>query len=108
MTTEALEKARTSSGREEGGMLRPLPFDDRTHQVRRELVGHVFKLPPFLKLTNTDPFAAWFVVTGSRHWTGYVSCGRFLEPLAPSPSEGGMLRPQPFDDRTDQVEVRLC
>ena len=22
------------------------------------------KLPPFLKLTNTDPFAAWFVVTG--------------------------------------------
>ena len=23
-----------------------------------------FKLPAFLKLTNTDPFAAWFVVTG--------------------------------------------
>ena len=21
-------------------------------------------MPPFLKLTNTDPFAAWFVVTG--------------------------------------------
>ena len=26
--------------------------------------GLFFKLPPFLKLTNTDPFAAWFVVTG--------------------------------------------
>jgi len=24
----------------------------------------LFKLPVFLKLTNTDPFAAWFVVTG--------------------------------------------
>ena len=26
--------------------------------------GSMFKLPAFLKLTNTDPFAAWFVVTG--------------------------------------------
>ena len=27
--------------------------------------GPIFKkLPAFLKLTNTDPFAAWFVVTG--------------------------------------------
>jgi hypothetical protein len=24
----------------------------------------IFKLPVFLKLTDTDPFAAWFVVTG--------------------------------------------
>ena len=24
---------------------------------------HLFKLTAFLKLTNTDPFAAWFVVT---------------------------------------------
>ena len=24
----------------------------------------MFKLPVFLNLTNTDPFAAWFVVTG--------------------------------------------
>ena len=27
-------------------------------------MGQFFKLPVFLKLTNTDPFAAWFVVTG--------------------------------------------
>jgi len=26
--------------------------------------GPIFKLPPFLKLINTDPFAVWFVVTG--------------------------------------------
>ena len=26
--------------------------------------GQFFKLPTFLKLTSTDPFAAWFVVTG--------------------------------------------
>ena len=26
--------------------------------------GQVFKLQVFLKLTNTDPFAAWFVVSG--------------------------------------------
>ena len=25
--------------------------------------GHFFKLPPFLKLTNTDPFVAWLVLT---------------------------------------------
>ena len=39
-------------GEGDGARLRPLraaPF---------------FKLPPFLKMTNTDPFAAWFVVTG--------------------------------------------
>jgi len=29
-----------------------------------ELQGQFLKLPPFLELTNTDPFAAWFVVTG--------------------------------------------
>ena len=28
------------------------------------LYGRIFKLPVFLKLTNTDPFAAWSVVTG--------------------------------------------
>ena len=28
------------------------------------LPAPLFKLPSFLKLTNTDPFAAWFVVTG--------------------------------------------
>ena len=39
----------------------------------------IFKLPVFLKLTNMDPFAALFVVTGD------TSCGRFLEPLAPFP-----------------------
>ena len=26
--------------------------------------GASFKLPGLLKLTNTEPFAAWFVVTG--------------------------------------------
>ena len=26
--------------------------------------GHFFKLPTFFNLTNTDPFASWFVVTG--------------------------------------------
>ena len=25
---------------------------------------HLFKLPAFLELANTDPFAAWFVVAG--------------------------------------------
>ena len=44
----------------------------------------IFKLPKFLKWTNTDLFAAWFVVTGDA--TPYASCGRFLEPLAPFPS----------------------
>ena len=27
-------------------------------------MGNFSTLPVFLKLTNTDPFAAWFVVTG--------------------------------------------
>ena len=27
-------------------------------------IGQFFKLPAFLKLTNTEPFVAWFVVTG--------------------------------------------
>ena len=26
--------------------------------------GMIFKLPGFVKLTNTEPFAAWFVVNG--------------------------------------------
>ena len=34
------------------------------HIYIRTSTGPVFELPAFLKLTNTDPFAAWFVVTG--------------------------------------------
>ena len=33
-------------------------------EARRVEEVSFLKLPPFLKLTNTDPFAAWFVVTG--------------------------------------------
>jgi len=27
-------------------------------------LGERERFPPFLKLTNTEPFAAWFIVTG--------------------------------------------
>ena len=35
-----------------------------TPQSARFLPQRLLKLPVFLKLTNTNPFAAWFVVTG--------------------------------------------
>ena len=34
--------------------------------------GPFFKLPPFPKLTNSEPFAAWFVVTGDAIPDGMV------------------------------------
>jgi len=44
------------------------PLSKLRHQIRARLETVVqtsdFKRTVFLKMTNTDPFAAWFVVTG--------------------------------------------
>ena len=42
--------------------------------------GPLFELPTFVKMTNTDPFAAWFVVAGNATLNGIrvvfrVFCG---------------------------------
>jgi hypothetical protein len=45
------------------------PLDERGYSLRYKFVnfgaeqGQFFKLPGLVKLTNTKPFAAWFVVT---------------------------------------------
>ena len=52
----------------------------------------LLKLPALFKLTNTDPFAAWCVVTGNATPDGFASCGWFLEPLADE-GEGGPPEP---------------
>ena len=69
-------------------------------------VGTVFKLPSFLKLTTTDPFAAWRIVTEDatpggirvvRSVLGAISCLSivvFREPLALTP-EPWTLNPKP-------------
>jgi len=42
-----------------------VPLLRRRADGRRPQGSHaIFKLPPFLKLTSMEPFAAWFVVTG--------------------------------------------
>ena len=47
--------------------------------------GPMFQVAGIFKLTNTETFTARFVLTGDAtpDRTGYASCGRFLEPLAP-------------------------
>ena len=37
---------------------------EHEREERQPAVDQFLKLPAFLKLTNTDPFVAWFVVTG--------------------------------------------
>ena len=70
------------------GLNRLVLFREVDHEIEarlprfRELLqaSHLFRMPPFLKLTNTDPFAAWFAVTGNATTDGIrvvSSCKRF-------------------------------
>ena len=62
-------KYRERGGQGERGTERDAPPTERPARHRRFLqrtpaLDQFFKLPALLKLTNTDPFAAWFVVIG--------------------------------------------
>ena len=70
--------------------------------ARRVIIGNhhtrIFELPVFLKLTNTEPFAAWFVETGdatpdgirkqeaSPRVSGRAKRGELMLPSASTPS----------------------
>ena len=47
------------------------------------IAAHVVKLPVFLKLTNTDTCAAWFVVTGDATPDGTRVVRSLLEAISP-------------------------
>ena len=58
------------------------------------LGGAILKLPAFLKLTNTDPFAAWSVVTGDATLDGIRVVRSVLGAISPRAwSWGGLVEP---------------
>jgi len=72
-----------------------IPRHPRRHLRHPLCQGPIFKLPAFLKLSNTDPFAAWFVVTGDATPDGIRVVRSVLGAISTLPWTAGLAPPAP-------------
>ena len=67
-----------------------------------EMVEHFLKLPGLVKLTNTEPFAAWFVVNGDE-----IICFDLLDLYWRSPESSGLYLSNPAQLRQARPDSGL-